>query len=86
MKVRNKMDNFTWIIENSNKPIQYNLALMYLKQYVSETGIYKFPKTMLTDKKDKYFTYDGHMNIGEQKKSKIYDEILSTYWMWLIEK
>jgi len=63
----------------------YSLARMYLNQYATKTGRYKFPKIMVTDKKDKYFTDGGHMNLGESRKLKLCDEILSTYWMWLIE-
>ena len=36
---------------------------------------------MIAEKKDAYVHNGGHMNAGENKKSKNYAEIISTYWM-----
>ena len=36
---------------------------------------------LITEKPDSYVIFGGHMNVGENKKSKLYGEILSTYWM-----
>jgi len=36
---------------------------------------------MIAEKTDNYVINGGHMNVGENKKSKQYAEIISTYWM-----
>lgn len=56
-------------------------AIQYLDQYKNENGHYKFPSNMITEKPDSYVIFGGHMNIGENKRSKLYSEIISTYWM-----
>jgi hypothetical protein len=56
-------------------------AINYLAQYSGEMGRYVFPPLMLTEKPDSFVIFGGHMNVGENKKNKIYREILSTYWM-----
>jgi hypothetical protein len=58
-----------------------SLALRYLDQYKNERGRYNFPPHLITEKPDSYVIFGGHMNVGENKKSKLYGEILSTYWM-----
>ena len=59
----------------------FSLALQYLDQYKNENGRYKFPSCMITEKADSYVIFGGHMNVGENKRSKLYSEIISTYWM-----
>lgn len=57
------------------------LALQYLEQYKIENGHFHFPSYLITEKSDCYVISGGHMNVGENKKSKLYNEIVSTYWM-----
>ncbi|MDE6745176.1 MAG: hypothetical protein K2J72_00915, partial [Oscillospiraceae bacterium] len=59
----------------------FSLALQYLDQYKNKNGRYKFPTRMITEKADSYVIFGGHMNVGENKRSKLYSEIISTYWM-----
>jgi hypothetical protein len=59
----------------------FSLALRYLDQYKNENGRYFFPPYLITEKPDSYIIFGGHMNVGENKKSKLYGEMLSTYWM-----
>ena len=59
----------------------FNDALNYLNQYQNENGRYKFPLYMITEKTDGYVISGSHMNVGEDKKNKLYTEIISTYWM-----
>ena len=57
------------------------LALDYLNQYKNENGRYSFPAHFIAEKKDSYVIFGGHMNVGEIKRNKLYNEIISTYWM-----
>ena len=59
----------------------FSMALQCLDQYKNENGRFIFPPHMITEKSDSYVIFGGHMNVGENKKSKLYNEILSTYWM-----
>ena len=59
----------------------FSQALRYLCQYKNEQGRYEFPTALINEKKDGYVIFGAHMNVGEHKKSKLYKEILSTYWM-----
>jgi len=59
----------------------FSLALSYLDQYKNENGRYVFPAYLIMEKPDSYVIFGGHMNVGENKKSKLYNEIISTYWM-----
>jgi hypothetical protein len=59
----------------------FSLVLRYLDRYKNESGRYVFPPRLITEKPDSYVIFGGHMNVGENKKSKLYGEILSTYWM-----
>lgn len=68
----------------NNTPIINNM-LTYLRTFRLLNGRYSFPKTLVNEKKDCYFTEGGHMNIGENKRSKKYQEVVSTFWMYLIE-
>lgn len=61
-------------------------ALLRLEQYGTAGGRYIFPPHMLTEKPDAYFTDGGHMNIGENKKSKHWREVISTWWMLQIKE
>ena len=58
----------------------FTLALKYLDQYKNDNGRYKFPANMITEKTDSYVIFGGHMNVGENKRSKSYSEVISTYW------
>lgn len=58
-----------------------SLALCFLDQYKNETGRYKFSTHLISEKPDSYVIFGGHMNIGENKKSKALGKIISTYWM-----
>lgn len=59
----------------------FSLALNYLDQYKNVNGRYSFPSYMVMEKSDSYVIFGGHMNVGENSKSKMYKEIISTYWM-----
>lgn len=59
----------------------FSPALMYLNQHKNENERYCFPSYLITEKPDSYAIFGGHMNVGENKKSKLYSEIISTYWM-----
>jgi hypothetical protein len=59
----------------------FKSAIMYLTNYKTPNNRYIFPKHMITEKKDCYVIGGGHMNVGENKKTKQYGEIISTYWM-----
>ena len=59
----------------------FSLALSYLNHYKNESGRYVFPAHLVTEKPDSYVIFGGHMNVGENKKSRSYNEIISTYWM-----
>jgi len=63
----------------------FQLAIKYLKNYKTLNNRYIFPRHMITEKPDNYVIGGGHMNIGENKKSKLYAEIVSTYWMYRIQ-
>jgi hypothetical protein len=58
----------------------------YLDTYKTENNRYIFPKQMIQERADNYVVNGGHMNIGENLKSKKYAEIISTYWMEKIHK
>ncbi len=69
----------------ANKTPILNNMLTYLKSFRLVNGRYLFSKPLLNEKRDSYFTEGGHMNIGENKRSKMYQEVVSTFWMFLIE-
>ncbi len=59
----------------------FAMVLTYLSRYKNENGRYQFPLHMVTEKPDSYVVFGGHMNAGENKKAKLYNEVISTYWM-----
>jgi len=59
----------------------FSLALSFLDQYKNENARYAFPSYFITEKPDSYTIFGGHMNVGENRRSKLYNEIISTYWM-----
>ena len=59
----------------------YNSAINYLDNYRTADGRYVFPREMTAEKRDISVTSGGHMNVGENKRSRGYAEIISTYWM-----
>ena len=59
----------------------FQIAIKYLNNFKTSNNRYVFPKHMIVEKPDSYVIGGGHMNIGENKKSKLYAEIVSTYWM-----
>jgi hypothetical protein len=63
---------------------QYRRIMEYLKQYSYDTMLYKFPRNLITEKTDVYLTAGGHMNLGENKKSLKYYQLISSYWMYRI--
>jgi hypothetical protein len=70
----------------SSRNIQiFNNMLTYLRSFRLGNRRYIFSRSLLNEKKDSYFTEGGHMNIGENKHSKVYQEVVSTFWMYLIE-
>jgi hypothetical protein len=67
--------------ETARKSDRFRIAIKYLERYKTENNRYVFPKPMITEKKDSCVIFGGHMNVGENKRSKLYSEILSTFWM-----
>lgn len=63
----------------------FRFAGIYLDSYKTENNRYIFPRDMITEKTDNYVVNGGHMNIGENVKSKNYAEIISTCWMEKIQ-
>ncbi len=59
----------------------FRLALTYLNQFKNENGRYRFPSHFITEKKDAFVIFGGHMNVGEAKRNNLYHEVISTYWM-----
>ncbi|MFT3951755.1 MAG: hypothetical protein QM689_07440 [Oscillospiraceae bacterium] len=72
--------------QTARESLWFSLALAYLNQYKNEQGRYIFPAYMITEKPDCYVIFGGHMNAGENKKAKLFREIISTYWMERIHK
>lgn len=64
----------------------FSYALDYLEPYKTPSGRYCFPSHMITEKPDSYVIMGGHMNVGENRRNKLYKEIISTYWMTRIFK
>ena len=64
----------------------FQSAMQYFDQFKTVDNRYFFPKHMITEKTDYYLIGGGHMNIGEDKRSKLYSEIISTYWIERISK
>jgi hypothetical protein len=67
--------------KSAKKSEWFKMAMAYLENYKTSEGRFIFPKYMIIEKPDCYVISGGHMNIGENKKSKKYNEIISTYWM-----
>ena len=59
----------------------FNKSIDFLGRYKNGSGRYDFPPRLITEKPDGFVIFGGHMNAGEDRKSKLYGEILSTYWM-----
>lgn len=70
-----------WILGLSKSLAWFTMALKDLSRYKNENGRYQFPPHMVTEKPDSYVIFGGHMNAGENKKAKLYSEMISTYWM-----
>ena len=62
------------------------LAMAYLEPFRTEDSRYRFPSHMIAEKRDAYVANGGHMNVGEDRRGKLYREILSTYWMERIRR
>jgi len=72
--------------KTSQKSDWFSMAMAYLDGFKTPDGTYNFPSDMLTEKPDNYVINGGYMNVGENKRSKKYREILSTYWMYRISQ
>lgn len=70
----------------ARESLWFSFAITYLEQFKNEAGRYNFPSFMITEKTDSYVIFGGHMNVGENRKSKLYKEIVSTYWMERIQQ
>jgi hypothetical protein len=81
---------FTCIIlsyfKSSRNSKWFQSAMQYFNQFKTVNNRYCFPKHMITEKPDYYLIGGGHMNIGEDKRSKLYSELISTYWMERISR
>jgi hypothetical protein len=71
--------------KSAQKSEWFKSAIIYLNNYRTSDDRYIFPKNMINEKPDCYVIGGGHMNVGENQKSKKYSEIISTYWMGRIE-
>ena len=67
--------------DSAKKSEWFGSARLYLDNYKTPNNRYKFPSHMIAEKLDNYVINGGHMNVGENKRSKQYAEIISTYWM-----
>jgi hypothetical protein len=72
--------------KSAKKSEWYKMAMAYIENYKTAENRYNFPKYMIIEKPDSYVIGGGHMNIGENRKSRKYGEIISTYWMNRIEE
>ena len=72
--------------KTSHKSDRFNMAMAYLDDFKTSDGTYNFPSEMLAEKPDNYVINSGHMNVGENEKFPKYREILSTYWMYKVNK
>ena len=72
--------------KTSHKSDWFNMAMAYLDDFRTSDGTYNFPSEMIAEKPDNYIINGGHMNLGENKRAKNYREILSSYWMYKINK
>lgn len=70
----------------ARESLWFQLAMDYLETFRCENGHYLFPTYLITEKQDCYVIKGGHMNVGENKKKKLYREIVSTYWMEKIDQ
>lgn len=58
-----------------------------LVNYSDQQGFYKFDRELIKEKKNLYQIYTGgHMGLGENRRSKSYVKIESTFWMMAILK
>jgi hypothetical protein len=55
----------------------------YLESF-KKGSIYDFPKSFLTEAKNKYYVGGGHMGLGENRRKKSWSTIESTAWMMRI--
>lgn len=62
----------------------FKSSVSFISSFKKDDGRFLFRRDMLIEKSDSYFTEGGHMNVGEEKSNKKYYEILSTYWMHII--
>lgn len=67
--------------KTARKSLWFSLAVAYLNRFKNSAGRYSFPPHMVTEKANCYAVFGGHMNAGENKRSRLYNEIISTYWM-----
>ncbi len=72
--------------ESAKKSQWLSSAICYLEQYKTESNRYKFPSHFIMENPDSYVVFGGHMNVGENKRNKLYNEVISTYWMERIEQ
>ena len=70
----------------ARESLWFSLAIDYTDQFKNKAGRYIFPAHMIIERPDSYVIFGGHMNVGENKKSKLYKEVISTYWMERIQQ
>ena len=63
----------------------FQLAMEFLDGYRTLNNRYVFSRHMIAEKPNSYAIFGGHMNVGENKQSRLYAEIISTYWMERIQ-
>ncbi len=84
-------DGVVWAMELMShfKPAResawFRKTLQHLQEFEKD-GLYEFPAAYLTESKNKYFVFGGHMGLGENRKNKTALMIESTAWMLRILK
>jgi len=74
-------------IENTENNPRFKKELSKLLKYKTGDGFYEIDRTFVNEKSNVNFLYSGaHMGLGENRRSKKWCRIESTYWMLKILK
>jgi len=80
MQLLSNVDN----IKNNNR---FQKELGKLAEYKTDEGFYELDKNLIKEKNNVNYIYSGsHMGLGENRRSKNWCKIESTYWMLKIFK
>ena len=61
----------------------FELRMDYLEHF-KRGSFYEFPKSFLTEAKNKYYVGGGHMGLGENRRARNWEAVESTAWMMRI--